>query len=143
MDNLEKAVTVIDESLRDYKVLVVDDEQLYCFVLKEILQAQGMRVEFLHDPHAVLQVCKEWNPDLVLMDYMMPGLDGITLLGQIRSHPSTKDIAVVIASAKSMPEDRATALGAGANAYLTKPYATKDLLQVVGTLVPEAAGPMK
>jgi CheY-like chemotaxis protein len=137
---LEKHVALIDESLRDCKILVVDDEQLYCFVLKEILEAQGMQVEFVHNPHDVLQVLKEWNPDLILLDYMMPGLDGITLLGQIRSHPITKDIAVVVASAKAMPEDRETAMNAGANAYLTKPYATKDLIQVVSTLVPEMAG---
>ena len=132
-------MVLINESLRDYKILVVDDEQLYCFVLKEILEAQGMQVEFIHNPHEVLQVLKAWKPDVVLLDYMMPGLDGITLLNQIRSHPSTKNTPVVVASAKSLPEDRASALDAGANAYLAKPFATKDLIQVVSVLVPETA----
>lgn len=125
----------IKESLQDNKILIVDDEELYCFVLKELLEAQGMQVEFVHNPLKVQRILYEWKPDLVILDYMMPGLDGITLLEQIRAHPSTKDVVVIIASARAMPEDRETALGAGANAYLTKPYAAMELLDVVSALV--------
>ena len=111
-----------------HRVLVVDDESDVTELLQYRLEQEGYRVATLNDPLACIAKVREFEPDLMLLDIMMPELSGIQLCRIIRADPSIKDIPIIFLSARGEVEDRIKGLEAGAEDYISKPFNTNELL---------------
>jgi CheY-like chemotaxis protein len=120
-------------------VLIVDDDVDGCRPLSRLLEVVGHRPFFVHDGRAALALLDQLRPDLILLDVMMPGLDGIGVLRLIRSHPRHKSLPVVVYSALADQETIDSALGAGAQSYLVKSKADfEQIRSVIETHLPHA-----
>ena len=116
---------------RNRYILVVDDEPSFCTVLSEILRSFGYFVRQAHDAHHAIELLKKSKPDLILTDVMMPGMDGLTFIRQIRSDPTRASIPTIVISAKAQAEDIRASKEAGADACLVKPFSARELRDVV------------
>lgn len=104
------------------KILVVDDDPLVTGLVKINLEFGGFEVEEAWGGEEALQIIEERVPDLVLLDVMMPELDGWDLLRMLRSNPTTKDLPVVLLTAKVQERDVAKGWQMGADGYISKPF---------------------
>ena len=109
------------------RVLVADDEPEIVEVVSAMLEAEGHDVVTASDGAEAVRQAVQVQPDLVILDIMMPRVDGLTALGQLRDGPLTKDIPVLLLSAKKGALDVEVGLKAGASAYLTKPFQRREL----------------
>ena len=106
----------------DKKILIVDDDPRNIFALKLTLKARGYAVESCTMAQDALEMLKSGTlPYIVLMDMMMPGLDGYEAIRMIRNTPETKNVPVIAVTAQAMPEDRQKCLEVGADDYVSKP----------------------
>lgn len=108
--------------------MIVDDESDVTELLEYKLEQEGYRVATLNDPLACIAKVREFEPELVLLDIMMPELSGIQLCRIIRADPITKEIPIIFLSARGEVEDRIKGLEAGAEDYISKPFNTNELL---------------
>ncbi|MGN6111466.1 MAG: response regulator [Luteimonas sp.] len=121
-----------DETLRDKRVLVVDDDVRNIFALSSVLERHGMDVVTAGTgQEAIEKVAGDDAIDLVLMDIMMPGMDGYDTMRAIREDPDARALPIVALTAKAMKGDREKCLEAGASDYLAKPVVTDQLLGVL------------
>jgi len=113
------------------RILAVDDEphilKLVCFSLT----ARGYEMLEASDGLRALEIAEQEHPDLILLDVMMPALDGYETCRRLKANPATADIPVVMLSAKSQKAEQAVGLQAGALDYITKPFTPKDLAEQV------------
>ena len=107
------------------RILVIDDEPQITRVLRAALSAQGYDVRTANDPEEGLQVFKEWPPDLVVTDLMMPGLSGVDVTRAIRTRSPTP---ILILSVRDHERSKVEALDAGADDYVTKTFSIQELL---------------
>ncbi|MFD7433799.1 HAMP domain-containing protein, partial [Streptomyces sp. NPDC059861] len=123
---------VVDRSFAGRTVLVVDDDARNLFALSGILELHGFRVLHAEDGRKGIETLVD-NPDvaLVLMDVMMPEMDGYTATAEIRGMPRYADLPIIAVTAKAMPGDREKSLASGASDYVTKPVDTHDLITCV------------
>jgi PAS domain S-box-containing protein len=110
------------------RILLVDDNTDMRDYVKRLLLNQGYDVETAADGMAALAIIQHHSPDLVLTDVMMPRLDGFGLLRELRSTSTTKDIPIILLSARAGEEARVEGLEAGADDYLIKPFSARELL---------------
>jgi len=121
-------------------ILVVDDDVSFCSIMEELLRADGFDVYLAYDvPHA-LSLLEQLKPDLILADIMMPDIDGLWLIRNLRSKPAWRNIPTIVVSARTMPDERAAAEDAGADAFVPKPFSFVDLRSAIGTFLPTCAG---
>jgi CheY-like chemotaxis protein len=121
-----------DESLKNKRVLVVDDDVRNIFALSSVLERHGMDVLTAGTgQEAIEKVADDPEIDLVLMDIMMPGMDGYDTMRAIRGDPESRALPIVALTAKAMKGDREKCLEAGASDYLAKPVVTDQLLGVL------------
>jgi two-component system KDP operon response regulator KdpE len=107
------------------RILIIDDEPQITRVLRAALSAQGYDVRTANDPEEGLQVFKDWPPDLVVTDLMMPGMSGVEVTRAIRTRSATP---VLILSVRDHERTKVEALDAGADDYVTKPFSIQELL---------------
>jgi DNA-binding response OmpR family regulator len=119
-------------------VLVVDDENAYCEALRDVLEAAGAHVNVANNARAAEALFRLLVPDLVILDIMMAGMCGPELIGRLRAIMGGEHVPIVVASALVLKADRAAALRAGANAYLSKPFNSKELRAMVRRFLPLA-----
>lgn len=121
-----------DNNLGGRQVLLVDDDMRNLFALSKSLRARGVNVSMAQDGYKALQQLQE-NPsiELVLMDIMMPGMDGYETTREIRKLPEWSNLPIIAVTAKAMHGDRDKCLDAGANDYLTKPVDLDKLLSMM------------
>ena len=105
-------------------VLIVDDDEDTCRPLVKLLQYSGHNPFFVHDGRAALAMLDTLRPDMILLDVMMPGLNGLDVLKTIRAHPAHKNLPVVVYSALNDCETMDSAMQNGAQSYLVKSKAT-------------------
>ena len=107
------------------KILIVEDEaKIARFVTLE-LEHEGYQVKAAYDGRSGLQLCEEWQPDLLILDLMLPGLSGIEVCRRLRQ---TSDIPIIMLTAKDDVSDKVMGLDMGADDYMTKPFAIEELL---------------
>ncbi len=106
------------------RILVIDDESQITRVLRAALSAQGYDVRTANDPEEGLRVFRDWAPDLVITDLMMPGMSGVEVCRTIRSRGATP---VLVLSVREHERSKVEALDAGADDYVTKPFSIQEL----------------
>jgi two-component system KDP operon response regulator KdpE len=106
-------------------ILVVDDEPQITRVLRTSLSAQGYDIRVANDGETALEITKDWTPDLVITDLMMPNMDGLELCRRIRSKSR---VPIIVLSVKGEERTKVKALDAGADDYVTKPFGMNELL---------------
>jgi DNA-binding response OmpR family regulator len=110
------------------KVLVVDDEVYILHILDFSLGAEGFDVITAADGEQALSRARSERPDLIVMDIMMPRLDGYETCQRLKTDPATKDIPILLLSARGREEDRKRGMEAGASDYMTKPFSPNKLI---------------
>jgi CheY-like chemotaxis protein len=121
-----------DKLLGGKKVLIVDDDMRNIFALTTVLEEHNMVIASADNGHAAIRILKEQpDMDIVLMDIMMPEMDGIDTMREIRKLSTFKDLPIVAVTAKAMKGDREKCIEAGAWDYLAKPVDTDQLLAVL------------
>jgi CheY-like chemotaxis protein len=113
--------------MSDYAILVVDDEVPFTDIMAEILRSYGLPTKVAHSAKEALALLHEGVPQLMILDVMMPEIDGLTLIGQMKSNTKWEEIPVVVASASVMEDQKAAAFTAGADVFLAKPFNSKQL----------------
>lgn len=109
-------------------ILVVEDEQAQRLILQHNLEEAGYEVVTAEDGEVGLEHIKDYKPDIIVLDWMMPKLSGIELCRQIKSASNTKKTPVIMLSARSEEVDRIRGLEIGADDYISKPYSIKEIL---------------
>jgi two-component system phosphate regulon response regulator PhoB len=109
-------------------VLVVEDEAALATMLRYNLEKQGFRVEEAADGQEALTRIAETQPDLVLLDWMLPVMSGLEVCRQIRRRPTTRDLPVIMVTARTEDQDAVRGLNTGADDYITKPFNMEALL---------------
>ena len=122
-----------------WSVLIVDDEPLTQDLLRLMLEPAGFRVTSAEHGLEALEKVQEEKPDIMLLDVMMPHMDGITVCKKIRSNPETADLPVIMLSGKTHLNAVEEGLEAGANRYLAKPTSRTDLIQNLHDVLAETA----
>jgi CheY-like chemotaxis protein len=120
-------------------VLIVDDDPDGAFMLEQALAKGGYRTDVARDGLAGLARAKQPDVSLVLLDVMLPGLDGFEVCHRLRNEPATAKLPVIMISAKGREEDRATGLRLGANDYMAKPLRLAEVLEKVGSVLKESS----
>src|SRR5258708_9919348 len=123
---------VSEPELHRMKILVIDDDRMTVSLLEQLLQRHGYsRVMGITDSRQALQVCETFEPDLILLDLIMPDLDGFAVLEALRSDASERFLPIVVLTADITEEAKARALDAGATDFLVKPVSqTEALLRI-------------
>ena len=124
-----------------HRVLVVDDESDVTELLQYRLEQEGYRVATLNDPLGFVVKVREFEPDLMLLDVMMPELSGIQLCRIARADPTMKHIPIIFLSARGEVEDRIKGLEAGAEDYVSKPFNTNELMLRISKMLKRSGAP--
>lgn len=121
-----------DSSIRGKRVLLVDDDMRNAFALSKFLKSKGVEISIADNGQKALDLLEsEPLPDIILMDIMMPVMDGYEAMKRIRKKPELKNLPILALTAKAMDTDREECLRCGANDYLSKPIDTKKLLSML------------
>lgn len=120
---------------RVYRVLIVDDEPDVTELIKYKLEQESYRCEVLNDPIRFIPLAREFQPDLIVLDIMMPNLNGMQLCNMIKADPLMQHTPIIFLTAKNETEDRIKGLEAGADDYLSKPFNTQELLLRISRVI--------
>jgi two-component system phosphate regulon response regulator PhoB len=116
------------------RILIIEDERGLCDVLDFNLRREGYETIIVHDGQEGLRKAQTLLPDLVLLDLMLPGLSGFDVCRELRAGERTREIPIIIISAKSEETDQVVGFSLGADDYVTKPFSVKVLLQRIKAL---------
>ena len=114
-----------------YKVLIVDDEPNIVISLEFLMDQAGYAVAVARTGEEALAQIRDFLPDVVLLDVMLPGVNGFDILQRVRQNPAWQQVAIIMLTAKGRDVEVAKGLALGATAYITKPFSTRDLLAEV------------
>jgi len=117
------------------RILVADDEPALLRLLEFVLGRRGYIIQGVTNGNAAVEILSTESPDLVILDVMMPGLDGYEVLTYIRETAHLEGLPVVMLTARAQLDDIQLGLSLGADAYLAKPFDPEDLLSVVESLI--------
>ncbi|OAN53726.1 DNA-binding response regulator [Paramagnetospirillum marisnigri] len=120
-------------------ILIVEDEASLVTMLRYNLEKEGYRVCEAGDGEEALTVLAERKPDLVLLDWMLPSLSGIEVCRQLRRKPATRELPVIMLTARGEEGDKIRGLNTGADDYLTKPFSLPELMARIRALLRRAA----
>lgn len=110
------------------KVLVVDDEQAILDMTRFALEQSGLEVQTAANAYDALLCINDNRPDIILMDWMMPGVSGIQLTRRLRKNSNTEDIPIIMLTARVTEDDKVSGLESGADDYLIKPFSPRELV---------------
>ncbi len=117
------------------KILIIEDEQPIINLLKIRLTANGYEVMFAKDGETGLKVAQEGQADLIILDLMLPGIDGYKICRMLKFDAKYKKIPIIILTAKGTDEDKLLGTKVGADAYITKPFEPETLLEKIKELL--------
>lgn len=121
-------------------VLVVDDEKDLVELVKYHLEKEGLKCFEARDGETALQLAKERTPDLMVLDLMLPGVDGLEVCRKLRKDPKTSSIAIIMLTAKAEEVDRIVGLEMGADDYMVKPFSPRELVARVKAVLRRGQG---
>ena len=119
------------------KVLIVDDEQNIAISVEFLMRSEGFEVVVAHDGEEGLARIRAHRPDLVLLDVMMPKLNGFEVCAAVRADPSLAGVRILMLTAKDRAAEIEKGISLGADAYIPKPFATSELVDKVKELLKE------
>lgn len=122
-------------------ILVVEDETTIREVVRRYLEREGFKVREAADGYACLDAIAEQVPDLIVLDLMLPGIDGLTITRQLRMNPKHKAIPIVMLTAKGETNDRIRGLDIGADDYISKPFAPREVVSRVNAVLRRTGEP--
>lgn len=117
------------------KIVVIEDDPLIQKLISQTLRREGYEVVTANDGSAGLRTVMETNPNLVVLDISMPGLDGYQVCQHLRSDPATANLPIIMVTAMARPADQRRGFETGADDYLPKPFALADLVTRVQSLL--------
>jgi CheY-like chemotaxis protein len=121
------------------RILIIEDNLLNLELATDLLEANGFVVFSAQTAEEGLRMARELSPDLVLMDFGLPGMDGLAAAKDLKANPATRHLAVVGHSAHAMKGDKELALHAGCDGYLTKPIQTRTFAEVITRFIASAS----
>jgi two-component system phosphate regulon response regulator PhoB len=124
-----------------HRVLVVDDEPDITALVAYHLAKEGYRVATASSGAEALKAAADAAPDLIVLDLMLPGMTGYDVLQELRRRPETRDVGVILLTARKEEVDRVKGLALGADDYVVKPFSPKELVLRVGAVLRRLAGP--
>lgn len=116
-------------------ILIIEDDPSFSRAINHIVEKEGYDVSTASNGMTGLRMVRENPPDLLILDVMLPGLDGFEICSQLRSDPPTAELPIIMLSAKGQETDRETGLKVGASEYLTKPVNRELLLETISRLL--------
>jgi len=117
------------------EILIVDDEPSIVVPIQFLMEQQGYSVIVAENGHDALDVIYKYIPDLVLLDIMLPGIDGYEVCEIVRLNPKLRGIKIIFLTAKGREVEIAKGLALGADAYITKPFSNAELVAKVKTVL--------
>ena len=118
------------------RILIVDDEPNIATSLEFLMRGSDYDVQVARNGEEALLLAESFRPDVVLLDVMMPQRSGFDVCRKIRENPALRDMKIVMLTAKGRDVEKEKGLNLGANAYVTKPFSTKELMNTVRGLLP-------
>ena len=117
------------------EILIVEDEREIAEIIQECLEAEGFSCRVCHDGHSALRLFADCQPDLIILDLRLPGIDGLEVCTQIRQKPVAKDPYILMLTSKGEEVDRIIGLSTGADDYYVKPFSPRELVARVRALL--------
>jgi len=117
------------------EILIVDDEPSIVVPIQFLMEQQGYSVIVAENGHDALDLIYKYKPDLILLDIMLPGIDGYEVCEIVRLNPKLRDIKIIFLTAKGREVEIAKGLALGADAYITKPFSNAELVAKVKTVL--------
>jgi DNA-binding response OmpR family regulator len=117
------------------EILIVDDEPNVVIPIQFLMEQQGYRVMIAERGEDALDLIYQYKPDLVILDIMLPGIDGYEVCEIVRLNPNYRDVKIIFLTAKGREVEIAKGMTLGADAYITKPYSNAELVAKVKELL--------
>jgi two-component system cell cycle response regulator DivK len=127
--------------MTDNKILIIEDNPMNLELATDLLEANGFQVASAQTAEEGLRLARELLPDLVLMDFSLPGMDGLSATRTLKADPATRHLPVVALTAHAMRGDEQIALNAGCDGYVAKPIDTRTFVATVTRFI--AASPLR
>lgn len=117
------------------RILAVDDEPAVGEMLRFILEQDGFQADFVEDAAQAISSINKTRPDLILLDWMLPGMSGVELAERLKQKSDTKSIPIIMLTAKGEEDDKVKGLNVGADDYVTKPFSARELLARIRSIL--------
>lgn len=117
--------------IKETRILLIDDHQTVFRLLEAIVRIKGYKLLYAESGQQGIVMARQEKPDLILLDVMMPDIDGFKVCQYLKENDSTKDIPVMFLTARGAEDDMATGRKAGAAGFMTKPFQTIDVLKQI------------
>jgi DNA-binding response OmpR family regulator len=117
------------------KILIVEDDPNILFSLEFLMKSEGFDTLSANSGAAVLATVRAFAPDLVLLDVMLPAMNGFEVCQALRANPALSRLKIILLTAKGREAEIASGIASGADAYITKPFATRDLVKTVNHML--------
>lgn len=127
------------ETRNPQRVLIAEDEPSIAISLEFLLKAAGYEVAIARDGPGALALAGTFRPELIVLDVMLPAMDGFEVCRRLREKPDTRDVRILMLTARGRETEVKRGLAAGAHAYMTKPFATRELVNAVAELLGRSA----
>lgn len=122
------------------KILVIEDEPEFRAALRMRLEANGYEIMEAEDGAMGLDMARNKQPDLIMLDIMLPKMDGYKVARLLKFDEKFRKIPIVMLTARAQQTDKETGMAVGGDAYLTKPYKPQEMLEIIAKLLAEGAG---
>lgn len=119
--------------------LLVEDDHDICELVRIILRAESFNIDIIHEGKAGLESALHNPYDIIILDIMLPGIDGWEICRQLRANPKTRSVPIIMLTAKGEESDRVSGLELGADDYITKPFSPRELLARIKALLRRSA----
>jgi two-component system phosphate regulon response regulator PhoB len=125
----------MDTAMTVPRILAVDDEPAVGEMLRFILEQDGFQADFAEDATQAINQIRKSKPDLILLDWMLPGMSGLELAGRLKKDRETASIPIIMLTAKGEEDDKVRGLDIGAEDYVTKPFSARELLARIRSIL--------